>query len=333
MEKDDDDMMDVVYTPQLPDNNAYDSSLEDSSLSEREDAIPTADEMEERRNSYGVWHGGFPKGSIEERTRRDRHEYVLRMTYKAPSTQVGKSVVTKTFRRTFKDMNQAETFRRRLSIRLKRTRFPYRWVYPKSGQPRCGQIRLSDTDMMLFDEQDLPLIKQHKWFAVFLKRENGLVLETRLGPKRRRFDQMVMDTKRRVIHINGDSLDCRRCNLQLFNPNTDSDEDEGESSDKKKKPDEPAIDTSCDLVGVARYTRKNGSFWRSRWKMPGAAKISCECYSVKRYGEARAKELAIMHHLVMEETYKTQRRRPINEEGEEDDNEASADNASSDMEE
>lgn len=85
------------------------------------------------------------------------------------------------------------------------------------------RIELAEGGVLLFDEADLPKLGHHKWHIV--KTRGGRYLSRsryvcRGKYRRELMHRIIMDAPAgvEVHHINGDTLDNRRSNLQLYTP-------------------------------------------------------------------------------------------------------------------
>lgn len=268
------------------DSDAEEVPLDDGNVTDREDAPLSAEEMAERHASIGLWHGGYPKGCITRyATGRGNqlkgHAYRVRFQ-NIPTIDEDGEKKEEVMTRAFATLPEAEVFRRRMSIKLKRTMNRYRWIYPSDGGPRIGQLCLTMMATMLFDEIDLPVVKANilriQWnphkgksvcFAVF--RKDG-----------KKFAHAIMDAVR-VDFIDGDTLNCCRSNLKVTN--------------SIPKP-APTNENTCPLEGVTRFVKRDGtSYWRSTWWCSPCFPAVVQIFSVKKFGEATAKRLALRHQL------------------------------------
>lgn len=81
----------------------------------------------------------------------------------------------------------------------------------------CGthlECELSQGRRFKFDAQDLPLVKRH-----FVSYNEGQAHVRINGERKRLSTLMLQETPTRVVvHLNGDTLDLRRCNLTLDYP-------------------------------------------------------------------------------------------------------------------
>jgi hypothetical protein len=90
---------------------------------------------------------------------------------------------------------------------------------PGRSVTESGVIRalLGEGHICLFDEQDLPLLAPHKWHL--LSRNNFAVTYTSDQAAPILMHRMILglsrDTKLKVKHLNGDTLDNRRVNLRI----------------------------------------------------------------------------------------------------------------------
>lgn len=88
------------------------------------------------------------------------------------------------------------------------------------GEYMTREIILTKGQVVVIDDSDYPLVSQYKWYAMWVKNRYyacGYYRPAKGVYKTRLLHRFLMDAKsgQQIDHVNGNTLDCRRCNLRF----------------------------------------------------------------------------------------------------------------------
>lgn len=181
------------------------------------------------------------------------------------------------YREKFDNFEDAENFRRDFAIesnKVKNIIYEY--------EDRC-EVELTQGKRAIFDKEDIPIVEMYTWHARDCSGEH-YAITTNKGCDQFRMHNLVMnftpDGVLSVDHINKNPLDNRKANLrivdwttQVINRNIQKNNTSG-------------------TIGVSRDVNpRKEPYWAALWYENG--KMQKKRFSVKKYGDDGAKELAI----------------------------------------
>jgi hypothetical protein len=183
------------------------------------------------------------------------------------------------------DWDEGKLTRRRICNKI-------RWWKDKAGVV-YGETQLTKGKTMLFDAEDLPMVKSLTWCTRIAGRTNIYAVCTSLKNPPKNFHSRITGYAF-VDHINKDSLDNRKVNLRSSNHVLNA-----RNQIKSRK-----NTTGITGIYLINYTSRSGSFhWAWQAKCIVNGKQCAKRFSVDKYGPELAKTLAIKARQKMEETY------------------------------
>lgn len=221
-----------------------------------------AEQIEEEKSVSLIakyWYGGKPGGTISEKI----NGYQVR--FKKDGKVISKWFSVSEHGSKDKALEQAEDWQYRKSWKFGTVKNSYREVY--DGEEKYLQVKLRNDVIMKCDIIDVNIVKSFLW-TVWKNKKNDMY--ARCQTKNKMFHNMIFPEYKKVHHINGDSLDNRRINLN------------NASAPK------PIITEN--VTGVYHKTG-NKEAWRAQ--IGGGKNRKTASFSVNIYGYERAREMAI----------------------------------------
>lgn len=216
------------------------------------------------------WSGGVPYGSIH----KDRECYVVTFSLKGEVEK--RSFAPSKYHGPERALAAATAWRLERSSQLGLTTNQYRSVTLEDGA-ECIEVRLRDGTTFLVSPESLDLVTTRRWYP-----ENAGYVISKDGVLLHRFLTRYTITD----HINKNKRDNRLCNLREASVKLNNNNKSRSCLNKSGK------------TGIY----KSGGKWTASWHTPLSVRKT-RSFSISKYGEDRARELAAGARIEAEKLY------------------------------